>query len=217
MRRHRDALAAHCRLERLGAGFGRAAPAEVDLHAGEDRLQRVAVDQSRDALHHRLGEEIRLGELGERLAGERLGAGARVERGVDQRLLQHELVQLVLVLEIALFLAELRSIERRLGDVDIAALDQLGHLAIEKGEEQRADVRAVDVRIGHDDDAVIAQFLRVVLLLADAAAERRDQRRDLDRGKELVEARALDVQDLALERQDRLELAVAALLRRAAG
>ena len=34
---------------------------------------------------------------------------------------------------------------------------------------------------------------------------------------QLVEARPLDVQDLALERQDRLELAVAALLRRAAG
>jgi hypothetical protein len=97
------------------------------------------------------------------------------------------------------------------------ALDQLGHLAIEEGEQQRADVRAVDIRIGHDDDAVVAQLVGVVLLLADTAPERGDERRDLGRGEQLVEARALDVEDLALQRQDRLELAVAPLLGRAAG
>ena len=137
--------------------------------------------------------------------------------GVDQSLLEHELVQLVLVLEIALFLAQFRLVERRLRDVDVAALDQLGHLPVEEGEQERADVGTVDVGVGHDDDAVVAQLLGVVLLLADAAAQRRDERRDLGGGEQLVEARALDVQDLALERQDRLELAVAALLRRAAG
>ena len=42
---------------------------------------------------------------------------------------------------------------------------------------------------------------------ADAAAERGDERADLGRREHLVEARALDVEDLALERQDRLELA----------
>ena len=47
--------------------------------------------------------------------------------------------------------------------------------------------------------------------------ERRDQRADLRRGEHLVEARALDVQDLALQRQDRLRAAVATLLRGAAG
>ena len=37
------------------------------------------------------------------------------------------------------------------------------------------------------------------------------------RAQHLVEARALDVEDLAAQRQDRLEFAVAALLGRAAG
>ena len=63
---------------------------------------------------------------------------------------------------------------------------------------------------------VVAQLRRCrscrLLGRADAAAERRDERADLGRREHLVEARALDVEDLALEREDRLELAVAALL-----
>ena len=53
--------------------------------------------------------------------------------------------------------------------------------------------------------------------VADAAAERRDHRPDLVAAEHLVETRLLDVEDLALDRQDRLEAPVAALLRRAAG
>src|SRR5204862_2248579 len=54
-------------------------------------------------------------------------------------------------------------------------------------------------------------------VLADPGAERRDHHFDLVGGEHLVEARLLDVQDLALERQDGLEAPVAPLLRRAAG
>ena len=78
-------------------------------------------------------------------------------------------------------------------------------------------MRAVDVGVGHDDDAVVAQLRRVEVLGADAAAERRDHRLDLVAAEHLVEARLLDVEDLALDRQDRLEAAVAPLLGRAAG
>ena len=48
-------------------------------------------------------------------------------------------------------------------------------------------------------------------------AERDDQRPDVLAREDLVEARLLDVEDLAAERQDRLEAAVAALLGRATG
>ena len=85
----------------------------------------------------------------------------------------------MLVLEIALLFAELRLVKRRLRDVDVAALYQLGHLAIEEREQQRADMGAIDVGIGHDDDAVVAQLLGVVVLLANATAEGRDERGDL--------------------------------------
>ena len=156
-------------------------------------------------------------ELGKHVTGNGLAPVARVECGVDQRLLQHERVELMLVLEVALLLADLRAIKRRLRDIDMAALHELEHLAVKESEQQRADMRAVDVGVGHDDDAVIAQLLDVVLFLADAAAERGNKSRDLRRGEQLVEARALDVEDLPLERQDGLEPPVAPLLGRAAG
>ncbi len=43
----------------------------------------------------------------------------------------------------------------------MAAIDQLPHLAVEQRQQQGADVGAVDVRIGHDDDAVVAQLVDV--------------------------------------------------------
>src|SRR5256885_16990199 len=75
----------------------------------------------------------------------------------------------------------------------------------------------VDIRVGHDDDAVIARLRRLETLAADTGAERLDQGADLGRGQHFVKAGALDIEDLALQRQDRLEGAVAALLRGAAG
>ena len=51
----------------------------------------------------------------------------------------------------------------------------------------------------------------------DAGAERGDERADLGGGEHLVQARLLDVQDLAPQRQDRLGAPVAALFARAAG
>ena len=38
-------------------------------------------------------------------------------------------------------------------------LDQFGHLAVEEGQQQGADVGAVDVGVGHDDDAVVTQLV----------------------------------------------------------
>ncbi|MNP86031.1 hypothetical protein D3C76_1860310 [compost metagenome] len=58
----------------------------------------------------------------------------------------------------------------------MATLDDFRHLTIEEGQQQRTDVRAVDVGIGHDNDAVITQFVRVVLVATNAAAQRGDQR-----------------------------------------
>src|SRR4029079_174462 len=88
---------------------------------------------------------------------------------------------------------------------------------VEERQQQRADVRAVDIRVGHDDNAVIAQFVGIELLDTNPATERRDHRLDLVAAQHLVEAGFLDVQDLALDGEDRLKLAIASLLRRPAG
>ena len=87
-------------------------------------------------------------------------------------LLAAQRVALLVGVDPALLLARLDAVERRLGDVEVAVDDQLLHVAEEEGQQQRADVRAVHVGVGHDDDAVVAQ-LRDVELIADAACRAR--------------------------------------------
>ncbi len=130
---------------------------------------------------------------------------------------EEERVERVLVLQVRDALAVLHLVERRLRDVEMAALDQLLHLPVEEREQQRADVAAVDVGVAHDDDAVVAQPGDVEVVLADPGAERRDDVADLLRRERLVEPRLLDVEDLAAQGKHGLEAAVAALLGRAAG
>ncbi len=123
----------------------------------------------------------------------------------------------MLILEVTFVLALLDLVQRRLRNIDMAALDQLGHLAIKEGEQQGADVGTVHVRVGHDDNAVVAQLVGIVFILADAGAQHGDQGGDLLRGDQFLEARTLDIEDLALERQDGLKFAIATLLGRTAG
>ncbi len=155
------------------------------------------------------------GLLGQRaqFAAADLAAVAQLQDGVGQAAIGQIFVQRAVILEIDLRLAAFRPVERRLGDVEIALLDQLGHLAVEEGQEERADMAAVDVGVGHDDDLVVARLVDLEVLAPDAGAEGRDQRADFRRGQHLVEAGAFHVQDLAAQRQDGLVGAVAALLR----
>ena len=83
-------------------------------------------------------------------------------------------------------------------------------------EQERGDVVAVRVGVGEDDDLAVAQ-LRQLEVLAEAAADRGHQIGQLLVLEHLGQRRALGVQHLAAQRQDRLARAVAALLRRAAG
>ena len=83
--------------------------------------------------------------------------------------------------------------ERRLRDVNVTLLDQLWHLPEEEGEQQGADMRAVNIGVSHQNDPVIAQLAEVKILFADAGAERRDQRFDFAVPQHLVEPRFLDV------------------------
>ena len=78
-------------------------------------------------------------------------------------------------------------------------------------------MRAVHVRVGHDDDLGVAELGDVEIVLADAGAERGDEGADFFVAEHLVDARFFDVQDFAAQRQNRLVAAVAALLGRAAG
>ena len=98
----------------------------------------------------------------------------------------------------------------------MAAAHQLGHFLEEEGHQQGRDVGAVDVGVGHDDDPLVAQRI-LVELVAGAAAEREAEVGDFAVGADLVGGGGGDVEDLAADREDRLGLAVARLLGRAAG
>ncbi len=75
---------------------------------------------------------------------------------------------------------------------------------------------AVDVGVGQQDDLVVTNLGHVEVGL-DAGADRRDQRLDLGVLQDFVRAGLLDVQDLAANRQDRLDARVARVLGRSPG
>ena len=118
--------------------------------------------------------------------------------------LGRELVALLVGEGDARRLAAVELIQRRDGGVDIAAVDERAHEAEEERQQQRADVAAVDIGIGHDDDLVVAELIDVKLI-AQPGAERRDDGRELVVAVDLVGAGFFDVEHLAPERQDGLE------------
>ena len=128
------------------------------------------------------------------------------------RCLSHEITHhRTFVFDVLLLLASLHFEQRRLSDVNVALFYQRRHLAIEERQQQRANVRAVDVGVRHQNDLVITELRDIEIVFADAGAERRDQRFDFAVAQHLVEARFFDVQDLSLEWKDRLVLAIASL------
>ena len=71
-------------------------------------------------------------------------------------------------------------------------------------------MRAVHIGIGHDDDLMIAELIDVELI-ADARAERNDQRIELVVAVDLIDARLLNVEHLAPHGENGLEAGVAPL------
>ena len=106
-------------------------------------------------------------ELAELLALEDLLAALDPDLEVLGDLLDDPLLVGPLLLEVEDLPAAGDLVERRLGDVDVALLDQGLHVAVEEGHEERPDVGAVHVGVGHDDDLVVAELLQARFLLAD--------------------------------------------------
>ena len=113
---------------------------------------------------HQSPELARLLDQGFELRTAELGAGGEPQHSPLDAGIDEVILQCPLVLEVDRGLALGGFVERRLGDVEVPALDHLRHLPEEEGQQQGADVRAVDVGIGHDDDAMVAQLLRVEAL-----------------------------------------------------
>ena len=85
--------------------------------------------------------------------------GAGFKDTVVEPCLDEIVFQCSLVLQVTLGFAARDLIERRLRDIEIAAVDDLAHLPVEEGQQQRADMGAVDVCVRHYDNLVIAQLV----------------------------------------------------------
>ena len=97
----------------------------------------------------------------------------------------------------------LQLVERRHRQIHMSLADELRHEAVQEGQHQRIDVRAVHIGIRHDNDLVVTQ-LRDVKILVDAGAEGRDHGLDFLVLVDAFLSRLLDVQNFAAERQNRL-------------
>src|SRR5690554_860214 len=94
----------------------------------------------------------------------------------------------------------------------MATLDDFTHLPEQEGEQQGTNVGAVYVGVGHDNDGVVTQFVRVELFPTDTATKGGNQRTHFGRRQHLVETGFLYVQDLTLQGQDGLGFPVTTLL-----
>ena len=104
-----------------------------------------------------------------------------------------ELVALFFGVDVLYLLTRFDVVERGLGDVEVPAGDQGLHVTEEEGEQERADVRAVNVGIAHDYDAAVAE-LGQVEVFADTYAGGCDDVFDLFVAEHFVEAGTLDVE-----------------------
>src|SRR5262245_37083317 len=199
--------------------FGRVARIAENVrteHAGNggllDHLPVVATVQ---AVEQVANDARLLDQRSEILAGAVL-ARMQPQHRVLQAAANEVVLERALVLEVLLRFSARDLVERWLRNEEVTAIYQLAHLTVEESEQQGADMRAVHVGVGHDDDFVIAHLLGVELV-ADTGSQRGDQRADLLAGEHLVGPRTLDIENLAAQRKHRLEGAVTSLFGRAAG
>jgi len=114
------------------------------------------------------------------------------------------------------------KIERGSGDVQITLLYHLREIAEEERHNQRVDVRAIDVGIGHDDNFLITQLVYVGFLTVFAVYTEADTQSLNDivyfiAFECLVPHGFLYVKNLTAQRQDSLESTVTSLFCRTTG
>ena len=102
--------------------------------------------------------------------------------------------------------------QRRHRGEDAAGIEQRPHVPVEQRQQQAADVRAVDIGIGHHDDLAVAGGVEVEGATRPGADDLND-RSALGVTQHVADRGLLHVEDLAAQGQQRLELALARQLR----
>src|SRR3546814_19288815 len=78
------------------------------------------------------------------IARDGIGAFLDEQSSIFQGDLQHELRFFSVVLQVALFAADLDLVQGWLCNIYMTAFDQFRHLAIQQGQQQGTDMRAID-------------------------------------------------------------------------
>ena len=97
----------------------------------------------------------------------------------------------------------LHAVQGRNRGVHATGFNQRAHVTVEQGQQQGADVRAVNVRIGHHDDLAVAGRLQVKGA-ARTGTNHLNQRRALGVREHIGHRGALSVQNLTANRQQSL-------------
>ena len=125
---------------------------------------------------------------------------ANLKRRVLEAKLEQRFLHLPLIADIFFVSFSADEVKRRLSDEDVSTQQQGFHVAEEEGQQQRANVRPIDICIGHDDHFVVSPFFEIELIVADAHPERADDRLQVAVGEYFVQPRLFDVQNLASQR-----------------
>ena len=79
----------------------------------------------------------------------------------------------------------------------MSPFNQFAHLTEEKRQQQGTNVGSINIRVGHDDNAVISQLIRVEFVFADTAAKSRNNGANFGITQHFVEPGTFDIQDLS--------------------
>ena len=81
-------------------------------------------------------------------------------------------------------------------------------------QQQCSDMAAIHISVGHDNHFVIANFFNIHLMIANASANRRDQRADFSGRQHFIKTGTFNIQNFTTQRQNRLIRAIPTLLGR---
>lgn len=99
------------------------------------------------------------------------------------------------------------TMQRRHCGIHMTVFDKRPHVPVEQRQQQDADVRAVDIGIGHHDDLVVSGLFDVEAC-AGSCADHLDDGCAFLVGQHLRERCLLHVEDFASNRQQRLETGI---------
>ena len=114
----------------------------------DELLEQPVVIAAGPASDDRLHPDVLAREQLQCRAADRRRARIDMHRRILERRVEQQRIKLGIVLDVVLLLAALDLVERRLRDEDMPALDEHTHLTVEERQQERADVAAINVRVG---------------------------------------------------------------------